>query len=228
MQGSRHARASIFVPRGPPRQGCIHLSTRLCLHAGSRPRWQQGMTVQERLRDVDNTPIRAPRLVAEEREGCILANPLALHQDSLGSLDERAAAERPLEALILGKAAKHDLDHVLPGRRIVVDDIGEYAELRRFSHEIVVGDRENCNHRAGRFLDDAVDQLEGVRNVVSYADERDIGLNTVREVSDVFTFDLAGDDFVTERADERCDDGEALLPLVCDQDAEMLCRGVHR
>jgi hypothetical protein len=185
------------------------------------------MPSQDRLSHVDDTAIRPPRFVAEEREGCTLAYSVAFHQDSLRPFDERAAAERPLEALILGEAAEHDLDHVLPGRRIVVDDVGKDAEPRRFSDEVVVGNGENRNHRAGRLLDDAVDQLQGMSNVVSYADERDIGLNAVREVSDVCTLDLAGDDFVTERGDERCDDGEALLPLVRDQNAEMMCGMVH-
>jgi hypothetical protein len=61
-----------------------------------------------------------------------------------------------------------------------------------------------------------------VFRALSESDERDVGSFPAGHGSDVFDFDLAGDDLVAERDDNRRYRREAVLALVGDQDAQML------
>ena len=78
------------------------------------------------------------------------------------------------------------------------------------------------DHGAGGFAHDLVDQVERVFRALSESDERDVGSFPAGHGSDVFDFDLAGDDLVAERDDNRRYRREAVLALVGDQDAQML------
>jgi len=180
------------------------------------------------LRYIDHPPVRASCLIAKQRKSVIRPNLVTFHQDSLRLLDGRAPSKSSFEAPILGEAAEHDLDHVLPRGRVVVDDVRKDAELRRFFDEAVVRRAENGNHRAGRFLDDAIDQFQCMARVVSHPHKRHIWLKTLSQISDVVRVDFARDDLVPERVHERCDDCQPLRPLIRDQDAEIPGWVLHR
>src|SRR5436190_3215114 len=185
------------------------------------------MAAEDRLRDLGYAPVGAARLVAKQLESGVLGDPVALHQDAFGTLDDRAPPECSFESLVFGKAAEDDLDHVLPGAGIVVHDVGEHAELGRLPHERVVCGAENRDDRAGRLLDDRLDELERVADLMSDPDERDVGLKPFGHRSDVGHIDLTGDDLVTERGAQWRHDREPLLALVGDQDAKVPGRVVH-
>jgi hypothetical protein len=78
-------------------------------------------------------------VVAEHLEGPLFVDCVALHQDALGTLGDRAALERAFQVAVLGKAPQDDLDRVLPLLRLAVGDVGEDSALRRLEHERVVG-----------------------------------------------------------------------------------------
>jgi hypothetical protein len=77
--------------------------------------------------------------------------------------------------------------------------------------------------RAGGFADDRVDQSEGVLGAGAESDERHIWSFAGGDGPDVFDLDLACDHLVAERDHDRDDELEAVLALVGDQDAEMVC-----
>ena len=82
---------------------------------------------------------------------------MTLHQDALGSLDDRAAAERALEVVVLGEPAKHDVDRALPIVDLGVGDVGEDAALRCLLDEGGIGRVDQEDHRARGLLHDPVD-----------------------------------------------------------------------
>jgi len=61
-----------------------------------------------------------------------------------------------------------------------------------------------------------------VFRALSESDERDVGAFSGGHRSDVFDVDLARDHLVAQGYDDRRDEGEAVLALVGDQDAQML------
>ena len=69
-------------------------------------------------------------VVAQHLERPVGGRGVARHEDSLRLLDERAAPERSLEALILGEALECDVDRALQLVRARVGDVGEYTALR--------------------------------------------------------------------------------------------------
>jgi hypothetical protein len=76
--------------------------------------WQQPVAVDDGGRDVGELRVGPARVVAQHLEGISVVDRMTLHQDALGSLGDRAAAERALEVVILGEPAEHDVDRVLP------------------------------------------------------------------------------------------------------------------
>ena len=60
--------------------------------------------------DVDELAVVLPRAVVEHREGGLLVDGVALHQDSLRAFDHRPAAEGSFEVVVLGEASQHDVD----------------------------------------------------------------------------------------------------------------------
>ncbi|HET6172463.1 MAG TPA: hypothetical protein VFD90_07655 [Gaiellales bacterium] len=62
------------------------------------------------LGDVDELVPPAAGVVAHHRERLALTDLMPLHQDALGTLGLRAAAEGTLEVVILGEAAQRDVE----------------------------------------------------------------------------------------------------------------------
>ena len=77
--------------------------------------------------------------VAEHLERALLVDRVALHQDALRTLGDRAALERAFQVAELGEAAQDDLDRVLPLLRVAVGDVGEDAALRRLDARSRIG-----------------------------------------------------------------------------------------
>src|SRR3954453_9817150 len=63
---------------------------------------QQPMAFDDGCRDVGELGVGPARMVAHHLEGLGAVDRVTLHQDALGSLDDRSAAERALEVVVLG------------------------------------------------------------------------------------------------------------------------------
>src|SRR5690348_17812522 len=87
------------------------------------------MAVDDRLGDVDDLVAVVLRVVAQHFERPLGADPVPSHQDSLGLLDDRAAPECALEAVVLGEALQRDVDRALQLVGGRVDDVCEDAAL---------------------------------------------------------------------------------------------------
>ena len=85
-----------------------------------------------------------------------------------------------------------------------------------------IGRVEQDDHRAGRLLDDLLDQAERVLGALPEPDERDVGSLPGGDGADVLDVDLARDHLVPQRDDDRRDESQAILALVGDQHAQML------
>ena len=147
---------------------------------------------------------------------------VALHQDALGALDQRAAAERAFEVVIFGEAAKHDFDRALP----VLDVASQmWANTPRLDASLTnpgSGCVQQHDHRAGGLAHDLVDQFKRVLRTFAEPDERDVGPLPRGHGADVLDVDLAGDHLVAERDHDRSDERETVLALVGDQNAQMI------
>ena len=152
---------------------------------------------------------------------------MALHQDPLRPLGDRAPLERALQVAELGEAPQDDLDRVLPLLRLAVGDVGEDAALRRLEHEFGVGRVEERDDRAGRLVDDLLDQLERVLGALAETDERDVGMLARRHRPDLADLDLGSDHLVPEAGDDGRDVGETILALVGDEHPEPFHVHVH-
>ncbi len=123
--------------------------------------------------------------------------------------------------MVLREAAQHDVDRALPVLRGVGDEC-EDASLGRLLDEPGIGSVDEEDHRAGGLVDDLLDQAECVLGALAEPDERHVGSLTSRDTSHVFHLDLARDHFVTEFGDDRRDERQAILPLVGDQNPQVL------
>ena len=65
-------------------------------------------------------------------------------------------------------------------------------------------------------------RLERVIRALAEPDERHVGALSRRDLADVLDLDLARDHLMPEGGDDRCDERQAILPLVRDEDAQML------
>lgn len=83
---------------------------------------------------------------------------MAFHQDPLGALRDGSTAEGAFEIVKLGEAPQHDVDRVLPVLGFGVGDIGEDAALGGLFDEVRIRGVDEMDHRAGRFLNDPLDQ----------------------------------------------------------------------
>ena len=79
--------------------------------------------------EVDQFAVADAGVLAQQLERAALVDRVALHQDALGALGQRAAPERAFELVVLGKAAQHDVDRALPVLDVGVADMGEDAPL---------------------------------------------------------------------------------------------------
>ncbi len=61
---------------------------------------------------------------------------MALHEDSLGALRDRAALESSFKVTVFGEAPQDDLDRVLPLLRVAIRVVGEDAATRRLDYEV--------------------------------------------------------------------------------------------
>ena len=161
-------------------------------------------------------PIDAESLSAEELERFFLSDRMAFHQDSLRPLGERTAAESALEVLVFRKAQQDDLDCIAPDLRLVVVDVGEHASFCRLGDEGRVRGMKQRDHRAGRLVDDPVDEIQRMLGAHSEPDECDVGALACRcgrHLSDVH---LPSDDLMTEGGDDRGNVGQTIRPFVRD------------
>jgi hypothetical protein len=63
--------------------------------------------------EVDELAIVDARAFAQQREGAVAVDGVALHQDAFGAFDEGAASKRAFEVVVLGEAAQDDVDRAL-------------------------------------------------------------------------------------------------------------------
>jgi hypothetical protein len=68
------------------------------------------MAVDDSRGDVDEFAVVRPGTLVKHREGGLLTDRVALHQDPFGALNDSTAAKRAFEIVVLGKAAQHDVD----------------------------------------------------------------------------------------------------------------------
>ncbi|HEV8565139.1 MAG TPA: hypothetical protein VGR41_09490 [Actinomycetota bacterium] len=88
---------------------------------------------------------------------------------------------------------------------------------------------EENDHRAGRLLDDLLDQLERMGGAFPESDERDVGLLPGRHGADIGDVDLPSNHLVSKPSDDRRDERQAVLSLVRDENPEMVNLAVaHR
>ena len=92
---------------------------------------------------------------------------MAFHQDPLGALRDGSTAEGAFEIVILGEPPQHDVDRALPILGFGVGDIGEDAALRGLFDKPRIGGVDEQDHWAGRFLNDPLDQAEGMLRALS-------------------------------------------------------------
>ncbi len=158
----------------------------------------------------------------EDREGGVCVDAVALHEDALRLLDDRAPAERALQVLEFGVAAQRDLDRASELRRIgsIDDDVREHAAFRGLFHVRRIGDVEKRDHGTRRFVDDGGDLVERVLAVEADSHERDLCPRAAAEHPDIGDLNAARNDFVTEPFDDRGDRLESLVALVGDQNLQ--------
>ena len=120
------------------------------------------MSVDDRGGEVDQLSVVDARVVAEHLERALLVDGMAFHEDALRSLDQGTPSERTLQRVELREALQHDVDRALPLGGVVVADVSEHAAPGCRLDELRVGGVEEHDHRAGRFPDDPVDQIERV------------------------------------------------------------------
>jgi hypothetical protein len=118
------------------------------------------------------------------------------------------------------EASQDDLDRILPLLRLAAGDVGEDAAPCRLDHEFRIRRMQERDNRAGRFVDDLLDQLERMLRALAETDERDIRLLARGYRSDLADLDLRSDHLVPEAGDKGCDVGEAILALVGDEHPE--------
>ena len=71
------------------------------------------MAVDDRLRDVDDFVAVVLRVVAQHPERPVGIDRVSSHEDSLRLLDDRAASECALEAVVFGETLQRDVDRTL-------------------------------------------------------------------------------------------------------------------
>ncbi len=159
---------------------------------------QQGVTVDERLCNVEDLAARTLGVITKQLERPLVRHRVSLHQDTLGALDHSPTAERPLEAVIFRESPQHDVDRTLDFRGVTVGDVGEDSTLRSFVDEAGVVDREQRNHGAGCFTHDPADVVKRVLRALAQPDERDVGTLLARHLAHLFNVELARDHRVTK------------------------------
>jgi hypothetical protein len=156
-----------------------------------------------------------------------LVDAVALHQDPLGALGQRAASECALQVVVLGEAAQHDFDRALPVIDVVVVDVREHPSLGSLADELGIVGVKQRDHRARGATHDLLDQFEGVVGTLPEADQGDVGSLAHGDGRDVIDLDLSGDHLVPQADHDGRDDRQTLLALVGDEDAQVLRVAVY-
>jgi hypothetical protein len=149
-------------------------------------------------------------VLAQHRERVIGVDRMALHQDPLRLLDERAPLKCVLQVVVLGEALEGDVDRALELRRVGVDDVGEDSALGCLADVRRLLGCQQRDHRAARLVDDLLDQLERVLGALAEPDERDVGMFLAGQLDDLLDVQFLPDDLVAERAGDL---GDGLGPL---------------
>jgi len=156
-------------------------------------------------------------MVAEHRECLVLFDLMTLHQDPLGALGGRAPLERAFQVPKIRKAAQDYLDRVLPLLGLAVGDVGEDTALRGFEDEFMIGCVKESHDRAGRLVDDLLDQLQRMLRALAEADERNVWVLTRGHCPDLAHLDLRDEHLVPKPSDDGRDSGKTILALVGDE-----------
>ena len=180
------------------------------------------MAVDDSGGEVDELAVVNARARTQHLKRGIFVDRMTLHQDPLGTFDQRSPAERSLKFVIFGEATQDDVDRALPVLNIVIGHVGKHSPFGGFPEEAWIRGVQERDHGARRFADDLVDQLQRVLGAITQPYERDVGSFPVGHGTDVLDFDLPGYDFVAERGHDLSYQREAVLALVCDQDTQML------
>src|SRR4051812_9224322 len=142
---------------------------------------QQRVALRHRRGDVDHRAVAAAGVVAQAVERPPLVDAVALHDDALGALDQRAALERGLEALnvldelaLLRVAAHGHLDGGLDRLRFPEARVAEDPALGGGADERGVLVLEDGDDRPARELADLLDELERVAVLLVDDDDRQV------------------------------------------------------
>jgi hypothetical protein len=92
-------------------------------------RYEQEVAFDDGGGDVGELAAVVLGVVAQHFEGAVGIGRMAGHQDALCLLDQRATAERALQAVVLGEPLQGDVDRALQLFGAGVDDVGEDAAL---------------------------------------------------------------------------------------------------
>src|SRR5437660_1064408 len=71
---------------------------------------QEAVALEDELGRGGESQVLVARLAAQHLEGGVLVEAVALHQDALGPLDQRALLERGLDVRVVGEAPRGDVD----------------------------------------------------------------------------------------------------------------------
>lgn len=166
----------------------------------------------------------------QESERGVRADAVSLHEDALGLLDGRAAAECALQALELRKPAEGDVEGALQvgGVVSVEDDIGEHASPGRFVYVARVLCIEKRDHRASGLPNDRGDLLQCMLAIEPESHEGDLCACASAERRDIFDVDPASDDLMAEPIDDGSDALESFVSLVGYQHLQAMLKLGHR
>ena len=178
------------------------------------------MTLDDRLRHVDQLPSIALRMGAEHLERPLLVDRVTRHQDAFRLLDHRPTAERSLQVLIFSEALQRDVDGALQLLGVGVDDVREHATPGRLVDVGRIPGREQRDDGTRRGVDDLRDQFERVIGAQPKADKRDVGVLPRSHRADFLDVDFARDHLVAETCHDGCEQLEPVPSLVRDQDTE--------
>jgi diguanylate cyclase (GGDEF)-like protein/PAS domain S-box-containing protein len=180
------------------------------------------VAVDNRSRDVAELLAAVLGVLAKQGERCVGVDAVPGHQDAFRLLDDGSPPEGALQILVLGEALKRHVDRALQLLGRGVDEIGEHPALGRFEDVGRVFRRKQRDHRAARFLNDLLDQLECVLGGKAKTDQCDIGMFPCRHRCHGRHVDLASDHLVSKAGDDPSEHLESIAALVRDQDAQGL------
>jgi hypothetical protein len=171
---------------------------------------------------VDQLSVVAAGALAQHLKGGVLVDGVALHEDALGSLGERAASERASQIVVFPKPAQHDVNRALPVLNVIVCEVSEHATLGSFLDELWGGCVQQRDHGAGGLTNDLLDQFQRVLGALAKPDERDVGSLPGRDSPDVFDLNLTCDDLMAKGNHDRGDERKMVFTLVGYQNAQMV------